>query len=404
MPIAPLAFALSFAAPLPPIDALTPGPRLVGTFAIPGTALDLSGLNDEILPGVPHARLGGFGSGIDYSPATGLYIAVDDRGPADGAAHFRNRLQTFKINLNPATGSMAVRLVATTLLSGSPGRGNNGWFVGATGAPDAPGRTATVRHDPEALRLTAQGTVFVSDEYAPAIDEFDLAGQHLRRLAVPPAFSPPPRTEHKPALPPRGRQDNRGFEGLALTPSGSRLVAIPQSPLLQDGALDDEGLRKGLNIRVLALDPSTGDASEFVYPLDAPSLGVSEILAVSETTFITIERDGRPGETAAHRRLYLVSTDGATNVAELPALPASVLPPFVQPLRKRLLIDLLAPAHGLAGSGMPEKIEGLTFGPDIDVQTRLLIVTSDNDFVADAPSWFWAFAVPSTALEFAPHQ
>ena len=48
---------------------------------------------------------------------------------------------------------------------------------------------------------------------------------------------------------------------------------------------------------------------------------------------------------------------------------------------------------------MPEKIEGLAFGPDLEDGRRLLLVTSDNDFVSQNPSYIYAFAVPRKALE-----
>ena len=47
---------------------------------------------------------------------------------------------------------------------------------------------------------------------------------------------------------------------------------------------------------------------------------------------------------------------------------------------------------------MPEKIEGLTFGPTLPDGRRTLIVTIDNDLMADKPSWFWVFAVDAKDL------
>ena len=67
-------------------------------------------------------------------------------------------------------------------------------------------------------------------------------------------------------------------------------------------------------------------------------------------------------------------------------------------MHKEVLIDLLDPSLGLAGSEMPEKIEGLAFGPDIDNQRRLLLVVSDNDFVPEQKTMVYAFAIPKSKL------
>ena len=67
---------------------------------------------------------------------------------------------------------------STALLSTSDG----GWLVGSAAAPDVAGVDGIQRYDPEAVRISSTGTAFVSDEYGPWIDEFELSGRHLRRL------------------------------------------------------------------------------------------------------------------------------------------------------------------------------------------------------------------------------
>ena len=69
------------------------------------------------------------------------------------------------------------------------------------------------------------------------------------------------------------------------------------------------------------------------------------------------------------------------------------------PVRKRVLIDLLDEQWGLAGDAMPEKIEGLAFGPNLDADHRLLLVASDNDFVPEQATMIYAFVVPRSLLE-----
>ena len=68
------------------------------------------------------------------------------------------------------------------------------------------------------------------------------------------------------------------------------------------------------------------------------------------------------------------------------------------PVSKTPFLDLLAPAYGLAGASFPEKIEGIAFGPDLADGSHLLLVTHDNDFVADSPSRIFAFSIAPPAL------
>ncbi len=377
------------------------GPRtieLIGAALVPADAKDLSGLGNLIGDRIPHDRLGSFGSAIDFTGKDDVYVAADDRGPGDGATAFRPRTQTLRIQIRPGDPRpVRFELLSTTLLTCE--RGEALW--GYTGGYDPRDQRTGPRFDAEGLRISARSTWYISDEYGPWIDEFDSTGKRVRRFAVPEAFCVRVPGTPEEELPPgnaAGRLPNRGFEGLALTPDGRTLVAMLQSPLMQDDALSDKNERIGMNIRMLALDVETGASKQWVYQLTSARHGVNEILAVSQNAFIVLERDGREGETARRRGLYLIDLTGATDVSGVSALPGGALPETITPVRKRELLDFMDPRFGLAGSGMPEKIEGLTFGPDLPDGRRTLIVTSDNDFRADQPTRIWVFAVPQEAL------
>lgn len=372
----------------------------VGVALVPADALDKSGLTETIGDRVPHNTLGSFGSAIDYTGKDDIYIAADDRGPGDGGTAFRPRTQTLRISISPGTSNpVSVTLLTTTLLTdeaGSP-------LWGYAGGYNAKDQRAGVRFDPEGLRVSSRGTWFISDEYGPWINEFDASGKRVRRFDIPQAFRIAQPGTQEEELPPgntSGRQPNRGFEGLALTPSGKTLLAILQSPLIQDGGLNAKNDRVGLNIRMLSIDIESGKTAQFVYPLTSPKNGVNEILAVDEHTFIVLERDGKEGAKAKDRTLRLVDTRDATDVSTVSTLPATGLPPDIRPVRSRELLNLLDPKFGLAGSEMPEKIEGLTFGPALPDGRRSLIITSDNDFRAGQPTRVWAFAVAADELVF----
>ena len=370
----------------------------IGIGTCPGDASDLSGLKGMQSDGTPHNRLGGQGSAIAYSGRGNSYVLASDRGPKD-SNDVICRVHEMEIVVTPG-GKHAVelKLTATTLLTNETGK----FFVGHGKAFDPLTPTKSRRLDPEGIRVGPRGTLFIADEFGPFLYEFDRKGKRLRSLPVPVKFQPAnPGAHAEQELPPHntvGRQPNRGFEGLAITPDGGKLFAAMQCPLIQDGALDKENKRVGHNNRLLEVDVKTGASREFVYVMDHHDSNVCEILAVNDHTFLILERDGKGGKDAAFKNVFLIDMTGATDVSGVAALPTGTLPKEIVPVKKTLFLDLLDPRFGIAAEETPEKFEGLAFGPDLPDGRRLLIVTADNDFVATVPFRVYAFAVDTPEL------
>jgi hypothetical protein len=379
---------------------------LLGVGTIPGTAADRSGLAGTASDGTPLDRLGGLGSAIAYTGRGTEYVLVSDRGPKDGASDFPCRYHRMDVTVAPgAAKAVTLTLTATTLLTDGRGRRYVGALEAYTGADPA----KNLRLDPEGVRVGRGGELYVSDEYGPVIYEFDPAGARKRSLPVPPHFrAAKPGKSPAHELPPHstsGRQPNRGMVGLAISPDGSKLYGIVQSPLIQDGALDAKNERVGVNCRILELTLATGRTREFVYRLDDPANGVCEILAVNDRQFLVLERDAKGGKDAAFKKLFLIDLAAATDVSRVPALPSRQLPAGVTAVTKTPSLDLLDPRFGIAGKACPEKFEGLAFGPDLPDGRHLLLVTADNDFLPDQPFRVYAFAVdPADLPGYRPQQ
>ncbi len=373
--------------------------KLVGSATIPGDALDLSGLKGTFNDGTPVNRLGGLGSAIAYTGRDHLYLLASDRGPLDGATDYPCRVHLLEIVVQPdQQPPIAVQLRATVLLKNEAGQP----LVGSLTAIDAEKPERSLRFDPEGVRVGPRGTWFISDEYGPYLYEFDAQGNRLRSLPIPKRFQPfKPSSRPDQELPPHnltGRQPNRGLEGLALTPDGRKLLAALQSPLIQDGALDANNKRVGIHVRFLEIDLTDGKTRELVYPLENPSLGISEIVAVNDHEFLVLERDGKAGASAQFKKIFRIDIREASDVSSIERLPSTTLPNGVKAIRKELFLDLLDPRFGLAGESTPEKHEGLALGPDLPDGRRLLLVTVDNDFVASVPTIIHAFAVDRSDL------
>jgi hypothetical protein len=383
-------------------QALAGSITLVGVGSIPGNATDLSGTTGVLVGEkgtIPQNQLGSFGSGIAYTGASNIFVATNDRGYSDGVTKpaYLDRFQVFEITLDARAKTLAPKLIETRLYKNESGQN----FVGASSGFDTADPAKSLRLDAEGIRVGPDGNIFISDEYGPYIYEFNRQGARIRTIPVPAKFliahpSASGATELSENT--SGRQSNRGMEGLAISPDGQTLFGLMQSPLLQDGGLDNNFKRVGVNIRLLKLNLKTGATAEFVYPLEnGVENGVNEILAINDHEFLVIERDGAGGAAAKFKKIFYIDIKGARDVSKLRALPRTGSAGF-KPVSKTLFIDLLAPEYGLAGEAFPEKIEGLAFGPDLPDGRHVLYVSSDNDLSSANPTWFYAFAITADEL------
>ncbi|MBI1325050.1 hypothetical protein GC170_17945 [bacterium] len=367
---------------------------LLCDIAIPGTASDLSNLTETLSDGTPANRLGG-PSGLSWTGRGLEFLWITDRGPLDGATTHTPRYHV--ADLKPCLDASGEPILKrTVLLRDRQGRP----LSGSSAAFDKERPENSLRFDSEGIALR-NGSVIVSEEYGPVVREFDENGKAQRDWPVPAKFAisnPSASEEQEFAENATGRLTNAGFEGLCIDSEGQLLAAL-QRPLRQDGAYDEAGQRVGRNVRLLQMCGPDCKPREFVYVLDDPKQGISELCHVGGTTYLAIERDSTVGETAQAKKITIFDISRATDVSDTPRLPSQGLPASIVPVRKTVLIDLLDPAFGLAGAKFPEKIEGLSFGPKLADGRRLLVVATDNDFEAAEPIRFWFFAVAEPLLK-----
>ena len=405
--------------PVPPVVVAENQPAQVESIESPRASIETASIETQSAAGqtpltteepalelpVTNDMMGGF-SGIAYSGHNDIYYFLPDRGPQDGAVDWSCRFQTVRLKIAPIQqpaqhssqqSTVTAELLATTLLKDKSGKAFTGLST-SIGDTDSVGR----RFDPEGIRVGDNGNIFVSDEYGPRLIEFSPQGEMVRELPIHPKFvvkNPSHSKSRENVENVSGRQSNRGMEGLAISTNKQTLFGLMQSPLLQD-CYTDEVTQKplGLNCRLMQMTIGGEPEKEMVYQLDAVSNKLNEVLAVDSNTFVVIERDGEVGAAAQFKKLMLVSTEFASDVTDVAKFHPTELPAGITPVRKSVLIDLLDPKWKLAGDAMPEKIEGLAFGPDLRDGRRTLLVGSDNDFLAANPSCVYVFAVPSRVL------
>lgn len=382
---------------------LPEGVSLLAEMSMPANTTDLSGQTGEMgAHNIPRSTLGGHGSAITWlGPNVGTgdeYLMLSDRGPGDGGVAYPCRWHRLRLTWGSARADAGFQVLQTVMLTDESGQ----TLIGNSGAYSA-NPAASLRYDPEGIAVGPDGMVYISEEYGPSVDAFDSNGRRIKRFPIPAGFTiAHPDGVGENELPPAnasGRQANRGFEGLTITPDGSTLFTILQSPLIQDGGLDRRNKRVGENIRIFAIDIASGATRQYVYALESSSYGVSEILALSATDLLVLERDGKPGLEAEAKLITRIDLSAATDVSAVASLPRSGLPDGIRAARKSIFIDLLSPALARRSSTLkhdqiPEKFEGLTLGPAHHGAPTLLI-SVDNDFKPDQPSLIYVLSLPT---------
>jgi hypothetical protein len=281
----------------------------------------------------------GHGSAVAVLPGSSRHLyLLTDRGPnIDGSTStikkfadplyapriYSAHLSGSKLRLN---GEIILRRPDSTPLTGLPiPDGQCGstleiaqTLAGSVIAPDPYGL------DSEGLVAHPDGTFWISDEYGPFIAHYGPDGRELQRLS--PCNGGLPEVY-------RLRRPNRGMEGLTITPDGQWLVGIMQAPLENPSPAGGRNISRAT--RILFRHVSTGATREYVYLLDSPTLqGNSEILALSATRFLVLERDGNflfGSPAATVKKVYEIDIANATDISVLGALGVKLIPPTTAP-------------------------------------------------------------------------
>ncbi|MDR7334489.1 esterase-like activity of phytase family protein [Roseateles asaccharophilus] len=359
--------------------------------ALPTLAQTLTYLGQQIVPtgasfrGLP---LGGLSS-IDYVPATGRYLAIcddrSDRGPA--------RFYEFTLDLSKFR------------RSATPGDAGVGW-VNMTTMQDLDGQPfGRNQVDPESLRLdTRRNLIYWANEgqrmsnglQNPTLRRMHPDGRPAGEFAVPSYFNPGGSAGGL-AAGDTGAYNNLAFESVAITPDGKTLWSMSENGLAQDSP--PTAVNRGSRARMLSFDLETGKpGAEYIYDVgpvpfaparvgDFSTNGVPDMLAISSTEFLVIERAFAVGAqtpgVAAHTKLptsntikiFRIDTRGATDVSGWPTIKGRE----VVPVKRTMLLDLSSLTNDDGSVLALDNIEGITFGPVVDGK-RTLILLSDNNF------------------------
>jgi hypothetical protein len=344
----------------------------VNGIALPGGLLDLSGGSSA-----NNGRVGYF-SDIYYDPNRNEWWGLSDRGPGGGTLDYVTRAQRFTIDINANTGAISNFQIQQTLLFRSGSAALNGL------APN-PTNTLGLAFDPEGfVVLPGSGNLLVSDEYGPSVREFDRSGQLVRTYTTPANLVPRNAATGTPNFPSdtgntAGKRNNRGFEGLAVSPDGKYAFAMLQSAML------DEGGANGSVNRIVKFNTATGEAvAQYAYAMkrSGQGQGISALVAINEHEFYVLERNNRGigvGATlaTADKEVYRIDLRGATDVSGIDLDSGAA---YTAVSKSAPILDLDANTLAELGNKSPEKWEGLAIGPRLANGSYLLLAGTDNDY------------------------
>jgi len=344
---------------------------------------------------------GGFGSDMTMVPGkTDEYYMLTDRGPNADSAGVAGKKVFSNPEFSPEIGKFKLKGDSLVLISKLNLKRNNGTALTGLPNPAGFGSTGEIAYnlafqlqtpdeegiDPEGLVAMKDGSFWTSDEYGPHLTHFDSEGKTIERVnpfgngrggrSIPKVFAK--------------RWANRGMEGLTITPSGI-LVGIMQSRLYNPS----NALATNRQLtRILMFDPTSGNTKQYIYMQEINNGSNSGITAISDTSFLVIERDqnfqvGTPN--AAVKRIYKINLSEATDVSD-PAngvngllfdsktleqhTTAELAAKGIKPVTKTLMADLLMDIPYYPH----DKLEGMAI-----INDSTIIVINDDDF-AVAPN------------------
>ncbi len=249
---------------------------------------------------------------------------------------------------------------------------------------------------PESLAFTPRDSIFIAaeeiqgDETLPLVGEFNLkTGELKNTVPLPPGYRPAP----DQATVQQGIQPQLGLKAMTISPNGLslggldpfRLFMATEAPLFQD--LDPEQPTAIRMLHYLIADQASFLVSENLYPLEATPeteapYRLAEIVALPESgNFLSLERSQTP--TGYKAKIYQVFTGNATDTSRIASLRGQ--PSTVQPLRKKLLLDL-------TDLNIPlQRLDAMTLGPRFPNKSQSLILMSHDTEDTTLPTQFLLF-------------
>lgn len=236
-------------------------------------------------------------------------------------------------------------------------------------------------------------TFWLCDEYRPSLVQVKRDGTILQRLipaGMAEKITDAPHVPIKDILPGiySKRIQNRGFEGVSITPDGKWMYAIMQNSLANpdDNAGKNSRIMRIIkidltNLKVVAEFPYVADSAKNYDGLKQFDIVASDLYAINEHVLLIDERDKYAGEEAKLKKVYKLDLSKATSI-----LGQYDEAKKGEPLLEQMDIDQLK-EKGVVLAEKTEVLDMLKFDYPFEkvegislVNNHILAVINDNDF------------------------
>lgn len=316
-------------------------------------------------------KIGGL-SGIWFDESTSeLWAVSDDRGRVN-----EPRIYKFKVSVKPKFKIEPVDV----------------FFIKGKDKPKV--------LDMEGLAVLPWGNLLVSSEgdqnqkprERPRLMDIKKDGSYIRDYEIPDAFLPELTGEQKVGI-----HHNKALEGLTTLAGSQKVWAWTEDVLVQDVAEEKPKCNRVVQYEMpdaWVIKPT----KQFCYQPEKKTVPngvfvgyyVSEALALTEKTFLVMERGLvlKPSGVEFAVQVFVADLSAATEIQDLKTVHAA------KPMAKKAVLDFEKIKDKLGGP--IENFEGLSFGPKIDGE-RTVIVVSDNNFKKDERTQFLLFKLKDTS-------
>jgi len=368
-------------------------------------------LGDEIVMGM--------GSGLCHIPGDGanIFYSITDRGPNGLVTVDGVKRRTFPVvDFIPSIFKIKIENGEIEILKRIPLKLSNGidpitgneYISGVSNGeydelPYDGNAEMTYDYDPYGLDLEGiaydinSGNFWICDEYRPSIVEVKPDGTVLRRIVPERTDLVSPNLKLEKILPEvySQRVQNRGFEGVTITPDGKYMYAVLQNAIMNGG----KATASSRTHRIVKISLENLEViGEYLYIAEncadyglktQKDFVVSDIFAIDENRILVDERDKYFGEKAVNKRIYIVDLKNATNILgkydgnitedkTLELLNIEEIEESgIKTVAKEEILDLVDLEYPY------EKIEGLVL-----LNNRIYII-NDNDFSSEIPTELW---------------
>lgn len=324
-------------------------------------------------------EIGGL-SGLTYDREKNKILAVsDDRSSVNDA-----RFYEFDLKLNEKTFKVTPTEVVT--LKDKEGKPFKKMAVDFEGITLFNGN----------LIISSEGWINHEPPFDPELFVFNRDGTYKKNLEIPEKFLSNKGQENK-----MGVRDNLAFEGLTSTPDGKIIWVGTEGALNQD---DKVSTPNNTSMLRLILYKEFKPIKEVAYLLEkVPAIkiagltvgesGLSDMLAIDENNFYTIERSYLPLAKKTIIRVFKNSiNEKTTDISNFPSLKGKEKE--IKMVDKEMIADLEEFKDQMSTDFQNlDNIEGITFGPKLENGHNTIIFVSDNNFSKKQRTQFLAFEI-----------